>query len=150
MQSDRRRPEILEVVTLEGIRALLESLRSRGFRTIGPTMRDQAIVYDDIESIDDLPRGWTDEQDGGRYRLSRRDDDALFGYAVGPQSWKQYLHPPRLRLWRARREGHDMRLACDAPPAERLALIGERACELRAIENSGPGVSGRTLSRSAL
>ncbi|MBM3552420.1 MAG: sulfite reductase subunit A [Alphaproteobacteria bacterium] len=133
MQSDQQRSATLEIVTLDGMQALLESLRRRGFRTIGPTMRDQAIVYDDIESIDDLPRGWTDEQDGGRYRLLRRDDDALFGYAVGPHSWKCYLHPPRLRLWRARREGHDVQLEWDATPAERLAFIGVRACELRAI-----------------
>ena len=134
MQSDQQYPATADVVTLDGMRALIESLRCRGFRTIGPTMRDQAIVYDDIESIDDLPRGWTDEQDGGRYRLLRRGDDALFGYAVGPQSWKQYLHPPRLRLWRARREGHDVHLDRDAPPAEHLAFIGVRACELRAIK----------------
>ena len=133
MQPDQQRPATLEVVTLDGMRALLESLRSRGFRTIGPTLRDRGIVYDDIESIDDLPRGWTDEQDGGRYRLSRRDDDALFGYAMGPHSWKRYLHPPRLRLWRAQREGDAIRLESDAPPSERLAFIGVRACELRAI-----------------
>ena len=38
-----------------------------------------------------------------RYRLERRDDEARFGYAVGPHSWKQFLFPPRVRLWRARR-----------------------------------------------
>ena len=49
----------------------------------------------------DLPAGWTDRQDAGRYRLADRADDALFGYAVGPQSWKRFLHPPVERLWRA-------------------------------------------------
>jgi sulfhydrogenase subunit beta (sulfur reductase) len=44
------------------------------------------IVYDEIRSSDELPIGWTDEQEAGRYRLKRRDDQALFGYAVGPQS----------------------------------------------------------------
>jgi len=134
MRSNEQRAAAKAVVTLDGIQTLLEILRRRGFRTIGPTLRDRAIVYDDIETIDDFPRGWTDEQDGGRYRLSRRDDDALFGYAVGPQSWKQYLHPPRLRLWRARRDGQETRIKQNALPAERLAFIGVRACELRAIE----------------
>ena len=46
-------------------------------------------------------------QDGGTYRLERRADDALFGYAVGPHSWKKFLHPPRCRLWRARPDGDD-------------------------------------------
>lgn len=134
MQTDQQQPAPpRKVVTVDGLQAVLEALRRQGFRTIGPTLRDQAIVYDEIDSVDDLPRGWTDEQDGGHYRLSRRDDDALFGYAVGPHSWKSHLHPPRLRLWRARREEGAVRLDVDAPPAERLAFIGARACELRAI-----------------
>ena len=45
-----------------------------------------AIIYDEISSVADLPAGWTDEQDGGVYRLKKRGDGALFGYAVGPHS----------------------------------------------------------------
>src|SRR5215469_11765721 len=70
--------------------ALLQALLRRDYTIIGPTIRDRAIVYDEIEQTADLPVGWTDEQDAGRYRLARRDDEALFGYAVGPQSWKQF------------------------------------------------------------
>ncbi len=85
-----------------GLAGLVRRLAVARLSLIGPTVRDRAIVYDDIASVADLPRGWTDEQDGGRYRLERRDDDALFGYAVGPHSWKRFLHPPVQRLWRAR------------------------------------------------
>ena len=92
-----------KVLTRADLDALIGGLAGRGYRVVGPKLRDQAIVYDDIGGVDDLPAGWTDEQDGGRYRLERRDDDALFGYAVGPHSWKKFLHPPRLRLWRAER-----------------------------------------------
>src|SRR6516162_11274775 len=77
---------------------LLEAIARRGFRLIGPTVRDGAIVYDEISSSADLPAGWKDEQDGGRYRLRRRDDEALFGYAVGPHSWKQFQLPPNVKL----------------------------------------------------
>src|SRR6516165_423098 len=83
---------------------LLEAISRRGFRLIGPTVRDGAIVYDEISSSADLPAGWTDEQDGGTYRLRRRDDDALFGYNVGPQSWKRQLFPPSSLLSRVRSE----------------------------------------------
>jgi sulfhydrogenase subunit beta (sulfur reductase) len=121
------------IVTLDGLQALLRVLRRRGFRTIGPVLRDQAIVYDDIEAVEDLPRGWTDEQDGGHYRLSRRSDEALFGFAVGPHSWKRYLHPPTLRLWQAERDADTVRVVPEAPLAEQFAFIGVRACELHAI-----------------
>jgi hypothetical protein len=34
-----------------------------------------------------LPEGRTVEQEVGTDRLWRRDDDALFGFNVGPNSW---------------------------------------------------------------
>ncbi len=115
--------------------ALIEALRSRGFAVIGPTVRDQAIVYEEIRSDGDLPVGWTDEQEAGHYRLKRRDDGALFGYVVGPRSWKEFLHPPRLKLVEANRDASgSMRFQNgdpDDPP--RLALLGVRSCELHAI-----------------
>lgn len=128
---DDRRATVLPAL---GLQALFDVLRARGYRLIGPKVRDQAIVYDDLETIGDLPRGWTDQQDGGRYRLMPRGDDALFGYAVGPHSWKAFLHVPIQQLWRARR-GADGQVAVTAEPEcdERLAFIGVRACELAAI-----------------
>jgi ferredoxin len=101
---------------------LLDAIRRRGFRLVGPVVQDGAICYGDITSAADLPAGWTDEQDAGSYRLRRRDDEALFGYAVGPHSWKKYLFPPTARL-----------LPPEEPPDEPFAFIGVRACELRAI-----------------
>ena len=121
------------VLTIDGLAALIDALRGRGYRVIGPMVRDQAIVYDDIASLADLPRGWTDEQDGGRYRLVSRDDGALFGYAVGPQSWKQFLHVPRQRLWRAERSDEGLNVIAEPDCSEPLAFIGVRGCELHAI-----------------
>jgi ferredoxin len=125
-----------QTATIErsGLDELFAALRRRGFETIGPTVRDGAIVYDAIEGSDDLPAGWTDEQDGGHYRLRRRDDEALFGYAVGPQSWKRFLHPPELTLWRARRGGDgELKIEEEADEAPSYAFVGVRSCELHAI-----------------
>ena len=94
-------------------------------------MRDGAIVYDDIWTSADLPAGWTDEQDGGRHRLHRRDDEALFGYAVGPQSWKRYLFPPTSVVWRSGQDRAAAEAEAEAGPP--MAFIGVRACELHAI-----------------
>jgi ferredoxin len=112
---------------------IIVELANRGYRVIGPTRRDGAIVYDRVTCLDELPAGWTDRQDGGHYRLERRGDAAYFGYAVGPQSWKRFLHPPIERLWQARRDGHGFSVVADDAPTERLAFVGVRACELRAI-----------------
>ncbi|SKA25359.1 4Fe-4S dicluster domain-containing protein [Enhydrobacter aerosaccus] len=120
-------------LTVDALQGLLDELRGRGFRVVGPTLRDKAIVYDDIAQLSELPRGWTDEQAGGHYRLVRREDDALFGYAVGPQSWKRFLHQPVQRLWQAVRDGEGARILPELPSNECFAFIGVRACELHAI-----------------
>ena len=93
------------VVAPDALDRLVGALRSRGYRVLGPTVRDGAIIYDDLESAAQLPVGRTDRQDGGSHRLERRADEARFGYAVGPHSWKRFLFPPRVRLRRARRNG---------------------------------------------
>jgi len=125
----------METLDRDGLDQLFAALRRRGFELVGPTVRDGAIVYDGIESTADLPVGLTDEQDGGSYRLAPREDEALFGYAVGPHSWKRYLHPPELTLWRARRgaEG-EIEISEEPPEAPAYAFVGVRSCELRAIE----------------
>ncbi|MDE2631283.1 MAG: 4Fe-4S dicluster domain-containing protein [Alphaproteobacteria bacterium] len=117
----------------EGLQALLDALAKRGYRVVGPTLREQTIVYDDIKAVEDFPAGWTDEQDGGRYKLVRRSDDALFGYAAGPHSWKKFLFPPIRQLWRATREAGAVKMAPELASTERFAFFGVRACELCAI-----------------
>lgn len=112
---------------------LFGQLRSGSYRLIGPTIRDQAIVYDEIHSDADLPVGWTDDQGPGHYRLERRADEACFGYAVGPFSWRKWFHVPREKIWDAERNGTGFTLHPTKPRGERLALIGVRACEIQGI-----------------
>lgn len=121
------------LLTRDGLDALLAALHAEGFRVLGPTVQDGAIVYDDVGQLADLPVGWTDRQDGGTYRLERRGDDAVFGHTVGPHAWKRFLHPPLLRLWRAETGPDGVRIATDPDPAQPMAFVGVRACELRAI-----------------
>ncbi|GCE30120.1 4Fe-4S ferredoxin [Dictyobacter alpinus] len=121
------------IMQCEQFEQLLTTLQRREYQVVGPTVRNQAIVYDTLTSIADLPQGYTDEQDGGRYRLKRRNDDAFFGYAVGPQSWKQFLQPPIMRLWRAQRAEADIHIVEEDQPSPKYAFIGVRSCELHAI-----------------
>lgn len=122
------------VLERSGLEQLLQALKAEGYLTLGPTVREGAIVYDEIERLEDLPIGYTDHQEGGTYRLRRRSDEALFGYNVGPHSWKRFLHPPLLRLFRAHRVNGNLELEGEAQPIPKYAFLGVRACELRAIE----------------
>ena len=113
---------------------LLRALEECHYEIVGPTVRDGAIVYDRISKVEDLPVGWTDRQDGGKYRLERRTDSALFGYNVGPYSWKRFLFPPRERLWTARQDGESFSVEPEPVAGGPLAFFGMRACELAALE----------------
>src|SRR5438094_6252590 len=117
------------VVERADFQQLLDALSARGYQVVGPTVQDGAIIYGEVRTVTDLPVGWTDEQEGGTYRLKKRADDALFGYAVGPHSWKKFLHPPVLRLWQARREDGGLRVIAEPEEAPRWAFLGVRSCE---------------------
>jgi sulfhydrogenase subunit beta (sulfur reductase) len=126
--------EVHAILPAGELERLIAALARKGYGVVGPTVRDGAIVYDRVESVADLPAGWTDEQAPGHYRLKRREDEALFGYVVGPQSWKQYLHPAEVRLWSAERQGSTFRILNNEPkPQPPRAFLGVRACELAAI-----------------
>lgn len=119
----------------EHLQSMLDLLRQDGYQLLGPTRRDGAIVYDEIDSLADLPVGWQDRHEAGSYRLEKRDDQALFGYNLGPQSWKKFLHPPRRLLWQALRPNGngDFEIVAEKFDVPKRAFLGVRACELHAI-----------------
>jgi len=125
--------ETLQVLTRDDFPVLLKALQKKGYRTVGPMVRDGAIIYDELNSVDDLPIGMTDEHNGGSYRLHKRNDEAFFGYVVGPHSWKKFLFPPNLRLWSAKRNGTEIQIETDEEEATKYAFIAVRACELQAL-----------------
>jgi formate hydrogenlyase subunit 6/NADH:ubiquinone oxidoreductase subunit I len=121
------------VVEAEHLEELIQALIRRGYEVVGPTIREGAIVYERLSSAKDLPAGWTDEQQGGTYRLKQRADKALFGYAVGPHSWKKFLQPPAIRLWRAEQDGNGFKIVPEKQEPPKFAFLGVRACELQGI-----------------
>jgi sulfhydrogenase subunit beta (sulfur reductase) len=122
------------VLPAEGLAQLLAVLVDDGYDVIGPTVRDRAIVHGPIADVGDLPQGWGDEQAPGTYRLVRRDDDAYFGFAVGPSSAKRTLFPPRQPLWTAEsRDDANFEIVEVERATPRLALFGLRPCEVAAI-----------------
>lgn len=105
---------------------MIARLAGEGYTVIGPAVRDDAVVYDEIDT---LPVGIGDEQEAGHYRLRDRGDDTRFGYNLGPSTWKQFLFPAREEIFRyANGEIEDLE---SEKPA--MAFIGVRACELAAI-----------------
>ncbi|WP_369213300.1 4Fe-4S dicluster domain-containing protein [Streptomyces flavofungini] len=126
--------EAAAVLDREGLDALVAALRADGRTVVGPTVRDGAIVLAALDSAGQLPYGWGVELEAGHYRLRRRADGAAFAHSAGPQSWKNFLHPQREKLWSADR-APDGTVAFSTGTVERpsYAFLGVRPCDLRAI-----------------
>ncbi len=124
----------MRVLKRESFDSLVEALQRRGYRVIGPTVRQEAVSYEPISSSAELPVGLTDEQEGGTYRLRRRDDEALFGFNNGANSWKNHLFPPNLTLWKGRRGSDgEIHFAEEQRDEAPYAFVGVRSCDLAAI-----------------
>ena len=112
---------------------LVALLREDGYRVVGPTVRDGAVVHGELHGVADLPAGVGDEQGPGHYRLTT-DGAGWFGFAVGPSSPRRELLPPRHALWEARLDSDGVVEVVDAPLPDRpVAFLGLRACDLAAI-----------------
>jgi sulfhydrogenase subunit beta (sulfur reductase) len=133
------------VLLVPGLQSLIDLLREDGWTVVGPTVRDGVVVHAEIASVDQLPRGVGDLQDGGSYRLRQRGDEAMFGYVGGPQGWKSLLFPAREVLWSGRRVAAEVEIEPGVVDAARLALLGVRSCDLHAI-----GIHDTVLAKRAV
>lgn len=122
------------VLDLPGLSCLIGKLVEQGYKVVGPTVRDGAIVYDQLHRVEDLPQGWTEEQDAGTYRLKRRSDSAIFGFNNGPHSWKKFLFPPREKIWEATKNTGGLKIVSNSDSDAPYAFLGVRACDLHAIQ----------------
>ena len=115
--------------------SFIDALVERNYDVVGPRVSDGAIVVGEIRSAAELPEGWTDLRENSRYRLAHRADKALFGYTIGPQSWKKFLFPPATKVLTAVRKGKALEMNPDETKevAPRYAFLGVRPCELSAI-----------------
>lgn len=137
-------PDERYLLRADELDALFAALRGNGYQTVGPTRRDDTIVYDLIDSADELPVGWVDDQEAGRYSIRNTGSGRTFDHTVGPQGWRKFLRPPREPLWSSRRRDDDVTFEVAPTPTPQYALIGVRSCDLAAL-----GVLDRVLTQQA-
>jgi sulfhydrogenase subunit beta (sulfur reductase) len=133
------------VMDRHGFDLLLDVLRRRGLRTIGPVVRDGAIMHGEVSSTADLPEGWHDHTSPGNYRLTNDEGPELFGWAVGPESWKSEFFLPTETVWRATVDNGEVTLSDVKDEPSPVAIIGARPCEIAAL-----GVLDRVLRNGAV
>jgi sulfhydrogenase subunit beta (sulfur reductase) len=138
-------PGVPEIIDRAGFDLLLDVLRQSGLRTMGPVVRDGAITHGEISSTSDLPEGWHDHAAPGNYRLTKDESHELFGWAVGPESWKSEFFAPSETIWRATVDDSGVTFSeLDEQPSP-VAIIGARPCEVAAL-----GILDRVLAGGAV
>jgi ferredoxin len=116
------------------MQSLIDVLKGAGYRCIGPQVREGAILYAEIDHVEQLPIGVHDQQLPGSYQLSTSDSPRNFAWANGPQALKPLLFAPRETLWRAERDGDGkMQFVATLPKTQPTAVIGVRSCDLAAL-----------------
>ena len=115
------------------LQALIDALRGLGYRTVGPRIADGSIIYADLESVDQLPVGYIDRQDGGFYRLEKSEGAGFFDHVVGPHSLKNFMFPPRETLLESIRKNGTWQMTAPEIDPTPLAVIGVRSCDLHAL-----------------
>jgi sulfhydrogenase subunit beta (sulfur reductase) len=131
-----RLPDIGSTITIEkpAFNLLLSRLKEEGYLPIGPRVKNESLVYDEIESLDDLPQGYSTEQQPGHFRLIREKHSRYFDVTPGAHSWKQFLFPSRIQLFELHKNGKAWENTTPQTETPSYAFIGVRACELAAIQ----------------
>ncbi|MFQ5470791.1 MAG: 4Fe-4S dicluster domain-containing protein [Gammaproteobacteria bacterium] len=114
---------------------LLEALHQRGYHCIGPKERDGTIVFDELKTVDTLPKGAYDIQAPGQYQIEHKSTSDNFSYTTGPSALKPLLFTSSETLWQAKREADGSISFTDQhSEAVPLAVIGVHACDIAALK----------------
>jgi len=119
----------------EQLQQLLDALHYNGHKVVGPQLRDDAIIYAPLKTTAELPQGIEDHHAPGSYRLKDNGSAHWFDWTSTPQGIKPLLFKPRETLWRATRDAMGIVHFKDPEnDAEKIAVIGARACDLAALK----------------
>jgi ferredoxin len=112
---------------------LFDLLHADGFRIVGPTAEQGAIVYREIDRVDQLPAGLVDHQAPGRYRLEQQAHGRYFDWVGTAQGLKPWLFTPEQPLMVAREIEGGLRFEEVREEVPLTAVIGLRSCDLAAL-----------------
>jgi ferredoxin len=134
--ANEHRPEMGSTILIQkpDLNIILTRLKEAGYQTIGPRVKNETLVYESIETLDELPQGYDTEQAPGEFRLKEGGHSYYFDFIPGAHSWKQYLFPPRVELFKLQKNGKTWQMLEGQIETPKYAFIGVRACELAAIQ----------------
>jgi sulfhydrogenase subunit beta (sulfur reductase) len=128
------------VIARAGLNALIGDPRARGYTVIGPRVRSEAIVYDEVIPVEELPGTGSTSRTAAPTACGPTAA-RLFAHMVGHDSLKRHPFPPVVRTWHARR-GVDGALEVQPPaPPPPYAFLGVPLA--RAADRCSTATDGR-------
>ena len=136
------------VMSPAGLASMVDALRAQFDEVIAPVLVDGVIRLRPVDGADELPTDVTDDQQPGSYRATKvgvtsvpgtgATGELRFSYAVGPDSLKALVHPPRSPVWTMTRDdGGNVAVSVAPTRPIRRAVLGARACDLAALARLG-------------
>ncbi|MCB9110184.1 MAG: 4Fe-4S dicluster domain-containing protein [Anaerolineales bacterium] len=113
---------------------LLKKLQELGYEVVGPRVDEQTLRYGQINTMNDLPKGYISKQEAGRFQLIHTGHSRYFDVIPGAQSWKQFLFPSRVELFELNKNAGRWDINRTESHSPAYAFIGVRGCELAAIQ----------------
>ena len=118
----------------EKFHELLSVLQSQGYTCVGPTLKDGAIQFDEVNSIEALPKGYELDISPGHVRAIKKEHERFFAWPNGPQGIKPWLYKSREILWTASKSDTGFTFSEPKIEGDPIAYIGARACDLVALQ----------------
>ncbi len=115
------------------LESLFNYFLSKKFINIGPYFKDGAIMYGELDRFEDLPSGYYENIDAGKYNLIHKSVKSLFQYTHGPQSFKAHFFPQRSKLWSADISDGELAIKEEKLEKRKKVFWGIRSCDLHAI-----------------
>ncbi|GAA5214381.1 4Fe-4S dicluster domain-containing protein [Corallincola platygyrae] len=111
---------------------LFACLQKNFDRVVGPIVHQHAVVYQELESLAQLPQGFRDTTEAGQYRLYTTGSFRLFDCVSSAQGIKPWLFLPEEPLWQLS-TGVDASFESIPVDALSTAWVGARACDLAGL-----------------
>ena len=120
----------MKFISKDKLGKLIETLKSKGYKVVAPKLKEGVILYDYINSVEELPKEVKEIQERGYYRVKFERDSYFNGYVHGFNSLKHFVHPVRETFLKIKRDLSQEVIF----EGEKLAFLGVRGCDLKALK----------------
>lgn len=110
------------------------TLLKQHYQVIGPTLKNEHIVYENIDSSEELPWGYISEQNLGSYALKQTKQKMVFAWVNSMSAIKPKVFKPKELLWTVERDNKgQLQFIPSKPKSKKMAFFGIRPCDLRGM-----------------